>query len=413
MTEITASALSTTVFTQESLASSVLATQFDSLASLAAALRAVSDPQPFPGLQGPGATVVGVSPEAPGLLSQPTFIGAGNIVALAQQQTGLDLNAFFEPPPFDPLQEGLFIRPPPFNNFAREAIEASLIQAMARAQAETVEDAGLAEIPGPAFTFPSILQRPSENAAFGAAFSSVPLDPSQNSVFFNRIGVPSGGAITLADIQQRASTGAATNFAVSLTGAFGDAPGGALSLGGTALAENSIIAASDLANVTYTPPRVGIGLDNISLIELRDDGADGSFDARGVFQTVALTFAGAAQFRRDGDERIRDFFFGAEDRTVQTQVVVAVSGVNSLGFTNALDAINAGNLRIRGLENRSDGSINRAVTNLYESSANSIVLRFPFLPTQNGASGSNIQVEVRSLDLNFDISTISLFAILG
>ena len=51
-----------------------------------------------------------------------------------------------------------------------------------------------------------------------------------------------------------------------------------------------------------------------------------------------------------------------------------------------------------------------AVTSLLESNGNSIILNFPFATTRNGLTGTNIQVELRSLDLGFDISTATVRA---
>lgn len=405
--------LSQTIFTQDSLATGIISAGFDTISANALTLRSATDPSGLVGLLGSSVNVPGVSADLPANLAQPTQISAANIVALAQQQTGLDLGGFFETSPFSPLLQGVFDRPPPLENFAREVIEASLIAAVERAVEEQSEEA-LAEISGPETTFNAAFQRPSEAIAFPTFdFSGAAFDSEANSIFFNRVGVPSGGSITLSDILQFASTGDADGFAVSLIGEDGGTPGGTLT-GPDGAGTELFIPIDELANTTYTPPSTGIGQDYISIIEVTGEGTAGEpFTDRGVLQTVSVTYAGESQSRQSGDERITDFFFGAESRSGQTQVRLNITGLSSGTLTTAADLINAGLLRVRGQENRADGTINSAVTNLYESAGANIILRFPFQTTTNGVTGSIMKFELRSLDLNFSLSGARVFAIFG
>lgn len=62
-------------------------------------------------------------------------------------------------------------------------------------------------------------------------------------------------------------------------------------------------------------------------------------------------------------------------------------------------------------ENLPGGGRNDGVVDLFASTGNRIVVRFPFAPTRNGLAGQNIQVEVRALDLGFDISGVGVRAV--
>ena len=393
------------IFQPGSPFASLAASQFESAVPEALGLSLISDPAGFGSLQGQPNSVLGVSADSSSVVFQPIQLSLSNVILLAQAQTGLDLSGFFGALGQNPSSTAVLNRQPPLANPAARAIENSF------PTAETVEVqiAGpqqLAQIAGPAFQFLDILQSVSENQAFGTTFSGIASDATLNTVFDTRVGVASGDGFALSDIVLRASDGAPTNFAVRLRGEDGGAPAGQLTQGGSTLGENIVISAADLANVRFESPGNGFGLDTISIIELSDSG--GGFDRRGIFQTTTVTFAGQAQSRRDGDERIVDFFFAAQPGTAQTRLLLDVSGLNSGGFTDALSAVNAGVLRIQGFENLADGSRNSAVTSLLESNGNLIVLNFPFSATRNGRTGSNLQVEFRSLDLNFDISTISV-----
>ncbi len=382
--------------------------RFESASAEAIGLSLIANPSGFSTLEGTPSTVLGASTDTPFLVFQPIQLSLANVVTLAQAQTGLDLSGFFGAAQSNPSARALESRVPPLANLSAIAIENTITGQTAVIEIDLQEDPGPATVAGPALQFLDALTVVSENQAFGSSFSSVAFDSSLNTVFDSRVGIPSGGGFALSDLVLRASDGAPENFAVRLRGENGSAPAGQLTQGGTPLGDSVVIAAADLSTVRFEAPGNGFGLDTISFIELNDSG--GGFDGRGLFQTTAVTFAGQAQARRDLDERIVDFFFAAQPGTGQTRVVLDVSGINSQGFTDALSAINGGALRIRGFENLSDGSRNNAVTSLLESNGNSIILNFPFATTRNGVTGSNIQVELRSLDLNFDISAATVRA---
>jgi len=383
---------------------SALATaQFATASAEAIGLSLISNPSGFSTFEGPQATVLGASTDTPFVVFQPIQLSLANVVTLAQAQTGLDLSRFFGAAQLNPSFQALETRQPPLANLSAIAIENTVTGERAVIEIDLDDGSDLVPIDGPALQFLDALTIVSENQAFGSTFSSIAFDASLNTIFDSRVGVSSGGSVTLSDLVFRASDGTPENFAVRLRGENGSAPAGQLTQGGTPLADNVVIAAADLSSVFFEAPSNGFGLDTISFVELNDSGS--GFDGRGLFQTTTVTFIGQAEARRDLDERIVDFFFATQPGTGQTRVVLDIAGINSQGFTDALSAINGGVLRIQGFENLSDGSRNNAVTSLLESNGNSIILNFPFATTRNGITGSNIQVELRSLDLNFDIST--------
>ncbi len=410
---VASAGLTQSVFTQDGLFSSLTAAQFEAAAAQTLALRLFSDPAEFTGLLDQPITVAGASADLPALFSQPNLLSLGNLVLLAQGVSGINLSAFFETSNFDQLADALISRPPPLANPAADAITNAFPEPVDEEEVVSSDALSIGTITGPLIQFSDFLQRPSENTAFGSTFSGLTQESGLNSVFFTRVGAPSGGSVAIQDLLLNTQSSTATDFAVSLTGENGANAIGSLLLSGAPIANNTVITRADLANLTYSGPTTGIGLDNLNLIELRDDENDDVFEARGSFQTITFSSAGEDQSRRDGDERIRDFFFGAEASSAQTQLTLRFSGLNSQGFTDVLSAINAGELRVRAVENRADGSFNQGITNLFQSSANEIIIRFPFQPTQNGVSNANIQVELRSLNLDLDISTVNLFAIFG
>ena len=382
--------------------------QFATAPAEAIGLSLISNPAGFSTFEGPQATVLGASTDTPFVVFQPIQLSLANVVTLAQAQTGLDLSSFFGAAQANPSASALASRLPPLANLSAIAIQNNITGETAVIEIDLDDGSDLVTIDGPAFQFLDALTIVSENQAFGSTFSSIAFDSSLNTVFDSRVGVSSGGSFALSDLVFRASDGTPENFAVRLRGENGSGPAGQLTQGGTPLGDDIVISAADLSSVFFEAPSNGFGLDTISFIELNDSG--GGFDGRGQFQTTTVTFIGQAEARRDLDERIVDFFFAAQPGTGQTRVVLDVSGINSQGFTDALSAINGGALRIQGFENLSDGSRNNAVTSLLESNGNSIILNFPFATTRNGVTGSNIQVELRSLDLNFDISTATVRA---
>lgn len=397
------------IFQPGSPFSTLAATQFQTESAEARGISVVSNPAAFRGLQNATLSVLGTSADLPSVIFQPIQLSIANIVQLAEAQTGLSLTSAFGTTSRNSSFEALVIRQPTLSNPAAETITAAFRTDNSITLVQIQEEATTTSEAAPIAQFQDVLTRPSENLAFGTTFSSVTQDTSLNTQFDSRVGVSSGASVALSDLILRSTDGAPTDFAVRLLGENGGDPVGRLTQGGSDIGTNVTVSTADLANVFFEAP-TGTGLDTLSFIELRDDGADGSFDARGEFQTVAVSFAGEVQDRREGDERIRDFTFGAETGTAQTRVVLDISGINSLGFTNALDAINAGVLRVQASETLADGSENQAVTSLLESNGETIVVNFPFAPTQNGFSGNEIEVELRSLDLNFDISSATVRA---
>jgi len=397
------------IFSQSSVFTA-LATIFQREAAQARGLQQVVDPTELNGLLGQQISVFGSSADFAGSIFQPIQLSIGNIVLLAEAAFGIDTGNFFENR-FNRLDFALNDPTPPLQNSVESALRnATFPQSLSTIVLVQAQES--ANVVGPTLTFSDFSQRPSENTAFGSTFSSVTNDGSLNTQFAQRIGIPSNSTVALTDLIQFDATGNATDIAISLTGENGAAAIGEIQDGtGTSIGSSAIVDIAQLSDLTFVGPTTSIGLDNISFVELSDPGDDGTFDARGDFQTTTVSFAGAAQSRQDQDEEIIDFFFGAQSGTSQVFLALDFSGVNSNGFTDALSAIEGGDLRVRIFENRSDGTRNEAVTDLFQSSGDRVIGVFPFSPTRNGISGSNIQVEVRALNNSFDISTIDLRAV--
>jgi len=397
------------IFSQSSVFTA-LSSLFQREAAQARGLQQVVDPAEFGGLLGQEISVIGASADFSGSIFQPIQISLGNILLLAEAAFGIDTGDFFSDR-FNRLSFALNDPEPPLQNSVESALRnAAFPQAVSTIVLVQAQEE--ATVVGPTLTFSDFTQRPSENAAFGTTFSSVTNNGSLNTQFAQRVGIPSNSSVALTDLIQFDATSGATDIAISLTGENGANPIGEIQDGtGTSIGTSATVDISQLADLTFVAPTSGIGLDNISFIELSDPGDDGTFDDRGDFQTTTVSFAGAARSRQDLDEDVIDFFFGAEAGTSQVFLALDFSGVNSNGFTDALSAIEGGDLRVRIFENRSDGTRNEAVTDLFQSSGDRVIGVFPFSPTRNGISGSNIQVEVRALDSSFDISTIDLRAV--
>lgn len=377
--------------------------QFQSESAAARGVSIVANPAAFSGLQNAQLTVIGASADLPSVIFQPIQLSISNIVQLAEAQSGLDLSSIFARLSQNASFAAVIDRQPSLSNPAADTIVAAFRTEDRITLIQVQENAAEPEPATPGFLFTDVLTRPSENFAFGTTFSSVATDSSLNTIFNSRVGISSAASVALSDLILRETDGAPSDFAVRLLGENRGEAAGRLTQNGIDIGDDVVVAAADLADVFFEAP-TGAGLDTISFIELRDDGSDGSFDARGTFQTLSVSFAGEAQSRREGDERIRDFVFAAEPGTAQTRIVLDTTGINSQGFTNALDAINGGDLRVQVREIRPDGTINRAVTSLLESDGERVIANFPFSPTVNGVSGSSIRVELRSLDLDFDIA---------
>lgn len=314
----------TTIFTQDRLFTALQGAAFAEASALVRALTQAADPVALHGLQDQPVTVRGLSADAPQAVFQPIRLSVDNVVFLAQQAFGVNPRGFFVRPLFDPLLNAVRQRPPPLQNLVADALRQALF-----ALQETL-DLILAGAPprrqppaGPTLRFSDFTQRPSEFRAFGAAFAGVAPDAALNLQFAQRVGVASGGSVALGDLIQFPGAGSASDIAISLTGERGGGPLGEIRDGsGAPIADLSTVAFADLADLTYFAPATGVGLDNISFIALNDANDDGTFDGRGAFQTTVVSFAGAPQARREGDERIRDFFFGAESGTAQTRIAL-------------------------------------------------------------------------------------------
>jgi len=356
--------------------------------------------------------LLGFTADTPSLFTRPIALSMDNVLILAsfnlsgpiQETNTSTLNRSVTESLFEALQKqtGTFV--PDFRNTAATTLETVATGLQATVLTLETEETAVTATATLSAAFPDFDQRPTETQAFGSTYAAVPTGADLTTQVSQRVGLESGDSISLADLLTDTPAGAITDVAVRLQGQGLGSPGGVLKDGGgTTVGNDIVIAYADLANYTYTAAS-GKSLDYLSLIGLSDPGGDSTYDERGGFQTVSLTSNGDAVERIEGTtERIQDYTFQTEDGVSFQQVTLTFDNINSLGYTNAKDAIDAGKLRVKINGLVADGEAeNAAVVDLYASSGDTIVGRFVSPGATNG-----ISVEVRSLDSAFDISTVT------
>ncbi len=355
--------------------------------------------------------LLGFTADNPTLFTRPIALSMDNVLLLAsfnlsgpiQETDTSTLNRNVTEALFEALQRGgKFV--PDFRNTAAGTLETVATGLQATVLTLETEETVIEATATLSAAFPDFNQRPTETEAFGATYAAVPAGTDLTTQVSQRVGLEGGDTVSLADLLIDTPAGAITDVAVRLQGqGLGD-PGGVLKDGGgTTVGNDIVIAYADLADYTYTAAS-GKALDYLSMIGLSDPGGDSTYDERGSFQTVALTANGEAVDRIEGTtERIQDYTFQTEDGVSFQQVTLTFDNINSLGYTNAKDAIEAGKLRVKinGLVG-ADEAENAAVVDLYASSGDTIVGRFVSPGASNG-----ISVEVRSLDAAFDIQSVT------
>lgn len=425
--------LRSTVFSQGMLLSVLADTRFEEsgLSALARALRAVVDPLSLQSLQQSALSVEGISETArpgisadtPALFSQPISLQLDNVLLLSARTAGAEdgfgaasmdaTNALFQL-----LQFGVRDRPPPLSNPIQSSLEnapfgpsviVDLSALIEQLQADDAEETAVS------LKLPDFNLKPTEYNLFGSTYSSVADDSTLDGAYYRRIGLSGGASISLDELVRVSASGSPTHLAISLESELGSgALGQIVDDTGTPIADETVIDIADLADYTYEAPTAP-GQDYLGIIELEDTGSDGIYEGRGDFQVAALGIGEEEQRRVDGTdtskEDVIDYTFYAESGTAVTQVQLEFSGLDSLGFTNAVDAIEGGALRVKGLETQSDGTTNEAVTDLYQSSGDTVFLTFPYAAAESGLAENGLEVEVRALDTDLDIDDVTVHAI--
>ncbi len=368
-------------------------------------------PDPFNPKADPS-LLAGFTSDSPTLFTRPIALSLDNVLILASfnlsgpipETDTSTLNRSVTESLFEALQSRVGKFEPDFRNAAGDSLETVATGLQATVITLNTQETLVEATTAPAAAFPDFAQRPTETQAFGSTYAAVPGGTDLTTQVFERVGLEGGATVSLADLVSDLPGGAITDVAVRLQGQGLGGPSGVLKDGGGGAVGNDIVIAyADLANYTYTAA-AGTSLDYLSLIGLSDPGADSTYDERGVFQTVSLTSNGSAVDRIEGTtERIQDYTFQTEAGVSFQQVTLTFDNINSLGYTNAKDAIEAGKLRVKvnGIVG-ADQADNAAVVDLYASSGNTIVGRFVSPGATNG-----VTVEVRSLDAAFDIQTVT------
>ena len=405
------------------------------LAAVARGLRVALDPLSPVGLLDQPIERKGFSADTPALFYHPNNLSLQNFLLLAELNTGFtdgfgpasaDFdNAMFTIQEFASIDRLPFLlndaervlMSAPFDTAVKISLTAeALLELQAQAEAELVEaaaDEDTAEIEPRLSDF---TKRDSETAVFGSTYAAVASDASLNAQFERSVSIRTDRQILLSDLVERSTTGAATHYAVSVRSGLGDSSNGALldnTL--TEIGDSVVLTAAEFASYYYQSSSEP-GLDHISVIELTDPGGDGTYDGRGSYQTIAVGTGEEENRQTDrGDlsghsEEYIDHTFLAETGGAVEEVRLEFSGINSLGITEALDAINQDKILVRVNETLADGTVNEAVVDLYVSDTNTIVARFYGDFAEDGFESKGINVEIRQLDTTFDISTLEVTA---
>jgi len=429
-----------TIFNAGNLFSTLAANGAGPAAPLARALRSAAvEPAGLQGLAGATKPLLrpGLSADLPALVSRPLQIESRNVLLLAAESVGRRIEGLQEEVEAlkQEIQQSLIDSDPGPRNAAGAFLTsldfASLREAGQDGDAAASDDAAQREAaqtsPGAARNPEAVLgdfdRRPSEAAAFGAAYAGLVDDPSLTTRFDGRVALSEGAQVALSELilagTQTTGGGRPRTFVVALTGGLqtdgtlAETSGRLVDSGGTAIANGTQLTEAELATSVFEADVNKRALDYLSVIEIRD-GPGASPDERGDFQTVALSSNLAPQDRREvRDEAIRDFTFFTESGTSFTSIDLVLSGVNDEGVSDALAAIEAGLLRVTVREVFADGAINQAVVDRRESDGDRLQADFARQAAQAGVESLGLRVELRALDPAFDISAIGVRAVFG
>jgi hypothetical protein len=397
---------------------------------LARALRAaLIDPQTRNAVdEAPSATQPGFALDLPAIVSRPLTLNAENVLLLAAQSVTTRIESLLDE--VDALQGEIrtaLDRANLASGNPAGALLSSLDFAALRQAAQPAEEEAEAVViaAGAARNANAVLGdfgvRPKEKPVFGSSFSGLATDASLRTQFEGRVALSEGERVSLADLilAETAAGGNAREFAVALTGGLqedgtlADARGSLVDDNGDPIANGTLIAEADLDTTFFVAATNIRALDYLSVIEQRQSGGVDP-NERGSLRTVSLSTSLAPRDRVEiEEEKIRDFRFFTESGTAFTSIQLDFEGVDDEGVTEIVDAIAQGYVRVQVTETLDDGSENQAVVDLRESSANRLQADFAFGPAQAGVETTGLKVELRALDPAFDISGISIRAILG
>ncbi len=408
------------VFTDRTVFTTLAASSFaeSGVSSLSRGLRTVLNPTGLDGILGEKKTILGYSADTPSLFYRPVDIGLSNTVLLLSQSTGVGEGGFGAPNQttqnaYNFLEQyGFNDSLPTIRNRAEGVLNSTSFEILLSAQAQSyVSNALPGPEPEPNPLIVDFTNRPIEESSFGSTYSSVTTDSSLNAQFYSRIGLSQDSSINLSDLRLSSSNGSPTHIALHFMGETGsESLGTVTDENGADVASGTVINYADIGNYTYTA--VGNkNTDYISFIELEDVGNDGAYEARGEMQTTSISTSTEKQLSYDGDEPRINFQFYAEGGTSTSRLTLRISGVDSLGYTDALDAIEQGDLRVKAWETLPDGEINLAITDLYVSETNDIVVQFAYQQAEDGLRINGIEAEIRGLETTLDLTNVDAVAI--
>jgi hypothetical protein len=410
-----------TIFAPSDVFATLSTIPFAETSPLARALRSVIiEPDGFNLLnQNNDLTFRGFTADVPGIQAKPLQLSIDNLLLLgsltAQFEQRLEETNRLSLQVRDTLEQAIRNEDRNLRNRADDILESSLLaQVLASAEQTGI----LEDVPDEIIAVPRFLdftRRATEAGTFGATYSAVARDGALGSAFISGTSLAAGDRVVLSDLLIGSQSATATNYAVFLTSELGgDASATLLDAGLNPVANGTVISAAELSTFSVQASSGGFGaLDYLSIVELRDDGLNGTFEGRGAFRTIAVNSSTEAENGAggaNGVEQLRTYDFFTASGTAYTQIRLDVSGVNSLGFTNALDAINGGALRVKVGETLIDGSVNVGQVDRSQSNGDTIVIVFPFQAAEDGLAQNGLDVEIRALDDAFDISTITVRA---
>lgn len=446
-----------TILNPSSVFNTLIAARFEETDAIVRGLRSsVVETAAFDSIsQGPSSVrLSGFTADTPAIIAKPLQIGIENFLQLSGALAGFD-DTFGQvdlatQALSNQLQGSLIDSPPPINNGAgallqlnsflaaldalNAALEEAIDDAIAAREAASDDDEDTVEATE---RFADFTQRPTEQAIFGSSFSALANDTNLNTQFVSRAAVAAGESVSLDSLIQRSApddTGiTARRFIVNLRsapdpdGTFGAGSSLTFLQNGTPIAATQIeISEAELSQFSIQAASGGgtefrsATLDYVSVIEYDDVDASDTIntgDERGSFQSIAFTsnlerqIQSGNEFAGDTVEDIREFVLGTEAGTAFSQVTINIDDLTVGGVdTDALTAIQSGDLRVKVTETLLDGTVNTAVTDLYVSSANQIIAKFAFGAAELGLQASGISIELRALDSTVDLSNASVFA---
>lgn len=361
-------------------------------------------------------TVSGFTADSAGIQSRPLQLALDNFLILSSLTASFESRLQDTRVGFLQVQETLSaaIRNdnPNLRNPAETTLQNSLLAQLISAaeQAGLLEDTAAEPVAVPKFL--DFTRRPSEGVVFGDTLSGVAREGALSSAFVKGVSVAAGEEVVLSDLLIGAQSASATHYTVSIRNELGGtAESGLFDGGGSPVANGSVFTAAELSDIRLVAATGGIGsLDYLSIVELRDPEGDLVFEGRGAYRTIAVNSTTAVEERSEGvggAEQIRDYRFYTESGTAFTQIRLHVEGVNSLGFTDALSAIEGGALRVKVGEELIDGSINKGQIDRSQSNGNTLIVVFPFQAAEEGLAQNGLDVELRALESGFDLSTVT------